>query len=201
VIRAKGTGITRGSDEDIATAVTAAKASDLAILTLGEFPGETRECHAPSCKAEAMSGEAASRANLGLPGRQEELLEAVIATGKPVVLVLFSGRPLTVPWAVEHVPAILAAWLPGTEGGPALARTLFGDFNPSGKLVVSWPRSVGQEPLYYNALNTGRPPDNIDLTQAPRDVTSKYVSRVQAKKLSNSTFVSKVRALLSPSAH
>jgi beta-glucosidase len=104
-------------------------------------------------------------------------LEAVIATGKPVVLILFSGRPLTVPWAVGHVPAILAAWLPGTEAGPALTRTLFGDFNPSGRLVVSWPRSVGQEPLYYNALNTGRPPDNVDLTQPPRDVPSKYVSR------------------------
>jgi beta-glucosidase len=124
-----------------------------------------------------MSGEAASRANLGLPGRQEELLKAVVATRKPVILILFSGRPLTVPWAVEHLPAILAAWLPGTEGGPALARTLFGEFNPSGKLVVSWPRSVGQEPLYYNALNTGRPPDNVELTHPPRDIASKYVSR------------------------
>lgn len=177
VIRAKGTGITQGSQEEIATAVAAAKGADLAILTLGEFPGETRECAEPSCKPKAMSGEAASRAHLGLPGRQEELLQAVVATSKPVVLILFSGRPLTVPWAVEHVPAILTAWLPGTEAGPALARTLFGESNPTGKLVVSWPRSVGQEPLYYNALNTGRPPDNVDLTEPPRDVPSKYVSR------------------------
>jgi beta-glucosidase len=124
-----------------------------------------------------MSGEAASRAHLGLPGRQEELLEAIVHTGKPVVLILFSGRPLTLPWAFEHVPAVIAAWLPGIEGGPALARTLFGDVNPSGKLVVSWPRSVGQEPLYYNHLNTGRPPGDVDLTKPPGDIVSRYVSR------------------------
>jgi beta-glucosidase len=82
-----------------------------------------------------------------------------------------------VPWAFEYVPAVLAAWFPGTETGPALGRTLFGESNPSGKLVVSWPRSVGQEPLYYNALSTGRPPGKIDLTRPPTDVESKYVSR------------------------
>ena len=163
VIRAKGVGVTKGSSEGIADAVAAAGRADLAILTLGESPD--------------MSGEAAARSNLGLPGRQEELLEAVVGTGKPVVLILFSGRPLTVPWAVAHVPAILAAWLPGTGAGPALVRTLFGESNPSGRLVVSWPRSVGQEPLYYNALNTGRPPDDVDLTQPPHDVPTRYVSR------------------------
>ncbi len=163
VLRSRGTGILKGSDAELATAVAAAKRADLAILTLGESP--------------EMSGEAASRAHLGLPGRQQELLEAVVATGKPVVLILFSGRPLTVPWAFEHVPALLEAWFPGTEGGPALARTLFGEFNPSGKLTVSWPRDVGQEPLYYNALSTGRPPGSIDLTKPPTDVVSKYVSR------------------------
>jgi len=163
VIRATGVGVTGGTDEGITPAVAAARRADLVILTLGESPD--------------MSGEAASRSKLGLPGRQQELLEAVVGTGKPVVLILFSGRPLTVPWAVEHVPAILAAWLPGTGAGPALARTLFGEFNPSGRLVVSWPRSVGQEPLYYNALNTGRPPDNVDLTQPPHDVPTRYVSR------------------------
>jgi beta-glucosidase len=163
VIRAKGVGVMKGSNEGIGEAVAAARGADVAILTLGESPD--------------MSGEAASRSNLGLPGRQQELLEAVVGTGKPVVLILFSGRPLTVPWAVEHVPAILAAWLPGTATGPALARTLFGESNPSGRLVVSWPRSVGQEPLYYNALNTGRPPDDVDLTQPPHDVSTRYVSR------------------------
>jgi beta-glucosidase len=105
------------------------------------------------------------------------LLEAVVNTGKPVVLILFSGRPLTVPWAFEHVPAVLAAWFPGTEAGPALARTLFGESDPSGKLVVSWPRSVGQEPLYYNSLSTGRPPGNTNLTRPPYDAESRYVSR------------------------
>ena len=163
VFRAKGAGILSGTDEEISSAVTAAKRADLVLLTLGESPD--------------MSGEAASRAKLGLPGRQQQLLEAVVSTGKPVVLILFSGRPLTVPWAFEHVPAVLAAWFPGTETGPALARTLFGESNPSGKLVLSWPRSVGQEPLYYNALSTGRPPGKIDLTRPPSDTESKYVSR------------------------
>jgi len=93
------------------------------------------------------------------------------------VLILFSGRPLTLPWTFEHVPAVLAAWSPGSEAGPALTRTLYGESNPSGKLVVSWPRSVGQEPLYYNALSTGRPPGNKDLTRPPYDTESKYVSR------------------------
>jgi beta-glucosidase len=163
VSRSKGSGILDGGDEDIAAAVSVAQKADVVVLTLGESP--------------EMSGEAASRAHLGLPGRQQELLEAIVRTGKPIVLILFSGRPLTVPWAFEHVPAVIAAWLPGISGGPALARTLFGEVNPSGKLVVSWPRSVGQEPLYYNALNTGRPPGNVDLTRPPTDIVSKYVSR------------------------
>jgi beta-glucosidase len=163
VLRAQGVGILKATDEEIAAAVAVAKRADLVILTLGESP--------------EMSGEAASRSNLGLPGRQEDLLEAVVNTGRPIALILFSGRPLTVPWAFEHVPAVLAAWFPGTEAGPALARTLFGESNPSGKLVVSWPRSVGQEPLYYNALSTGRPAGSVDLTHPPNDVESKYVSR------------------------
>lgn len=161
---AKGSEITGGTDEQLNEAVNAAKESDLAILALGEDGPE-------------MTGEAASRAHLGLPGRQEQLLEAVVAAGKPVVLILFSGRPLTLPWAFAHVPAVLAAWFPGIQAGPALVRTLFGDANPTGKLVVSWPRAVGQEPLYYDALNTGRPPGNADLTRPPWDGSVKYVSR------------------------
>jgi beta-glucosidase len=105
------------------------------------------------------------------------LLEAVVATQKPVVLLLFSGRPLTLPWAFEHVPAVLATWFPGIQAGPALVRTLFGDAAPTGRLPLSWPRSVGQEPLYYNALSTGRPPVNVDLTKPPFDTPSKFVSR------------------------
>jgi beta-glucosidase len=127
--------------------------------------------------APEMTGEAASRAYLGLPGRQQQLLEKIVATGKPVILLLFSGRPLTLPWAFEHVPAVLAAWFPGVQAGPALVRTLFGEANPSGKLVVSWPRSVGQEPLYYNALSTGRPTGEIDLTRPPKNIEEKYTSR------------------------
>jgi beta-glucosidase len=96
-----------------------------------------------------MSGEAASRATLELPSRQQQLLEAVVALGKPVVLVLLNGRPLNISWAAEHVPAILEAWYPGAEGGNAVADILFGDANPGGKLPVTWPRSVGQSPTYY----------------------------------------------------
>jgi beta-glucosidase len=161
---AKGGDITKASDEQLAEAVKAAQDSDAVILALGE-------------NAPAMTGEAASRAHLGLPGQQEQLLEAVVATGKPVVLILFSGRPLTLPWAFEHVPAVLAAWFPGVQAGPALVRTLFGESNPSGNLPVTWPRSVGQEPLYYNALNTGRPAGDADLTKPPWEGSVKYISR------------------------
>jgi len=163
VFRFKGVGILDGTDEEISAAVAGAQKADLVILALGE--------------GQDMSGEAASRAHLGLPGKQQELLEAIVHTGKPVVLILFSGRPLTVPWAFEHVPAVIAAWLPGIGAGPALARTLFGDVNPSGKLVVSWPRSVGQEPLYYNHLNTGRPPGDTDLTRPASNIAERYLSR------------------------
>jgi beta-glucosidase len=164
LIHLKGVGVTGGADKDLAAAVAAVATADVVILTLGESGGE-------------MTGEATSRAFIGLPGRQQELLEKIVATGKPVVLVLFSGRPLTLPWAFEHVPSVLAAWLPGIQAGPALVRTLFGDSNPGGRLVVSWPRSVGQLPLYYNALNTGRPADKSDLTDPPGDSTDTYVSR------------------------
>ena len=161
LFRVRGADITGGTDEDQAAAVAAAGKADVVVLALGEDTG--------------MSGEAASRSKLGLPGRQQELLEKVMATGKPVVLILFSGRPLTLPWAFDHVPAVLAAWFPGIQAGPALVRTLYGESNPSGRLVVSWPRSVGQEPLYYNALSTGRPIDNTDPTKPPSD--DKYLSR------------------------
>jgi beta-glucosidase len=163
VSRFKGTGILDGTDAELANAVSGAQKADLVVLALGESID--------------MSGEAGSRAHLGLPGRQQELLEKVVATGKPVVLILFSGRPLTLLWAFQHVSAVMEAWFPGTLGGPALVRTLFGDINPSGKLVVTWPRAVGQEPLYYDHLSTGRPPGNVDLTHPPTDAASRYVSR------------------------
>jgi len=161
---AKGAEFLVGTDDQLAEAVKAVEQSDVVILALGE-------------NAPEMTGEAASRAFLGLPGRQEELLEKIVGTGKPVVLLIFSGRPLTLPWAYQHVPAVMAAWFPGIQAGPALVRTLFGDANPSGRLTISWPRSVGQEPLYYNALDTGRPAGKIDLTRPPRTGQEKYVSR------------------------
>jgi len=159
---AKGGEILSTSDSDISAAVSAAKDSDVAILALGE--------DAPS-----MTGEAASRAWFGLPGRQQDLLEKVVATGKPVVLILFSGRPLTLPWAFEHVPAVLAAWYPGVQAGNALTDLLLGDAAPTGHLPLSWPRAVGQEPLYYNALNTGRPATDPDHPAEKGE--TKYVSR------------------------
>jgi beta-glucosidase len=161
---AKGGELQTASDAEIQKAVETAQQADVVLLALGE-------------EASEQSGEAASRAYLSLPGRQEELLEKVSATGKPVVLVLFSGRPLTLPWAFEHVPAIVAAWFPGIQAGPALVRVLFGDVPPSGRLVVSWPRTIGQIPLYYNALNTGRPADGMDLTHPPKNSVERYVSR------------------------
>jgi beta-glucosidase len=160
----KGGEITRASDQELQVAVEAAQKADVVLLALGE-------------DAAKMTGEAASRVHLGLPGRQEELLEKVVATGKPVVLIVFSGRPLTLPWAFEHVPAVLAAWFPGIQAGPALVRVLYGDAEPSGRLVVSWPRTVGQEPLYYNALSTGRPmnPEDADSSADSNKYVSRYV--------------------------
>ena len=143
----------------VAKAKAAAEKADVVIAVLGE--------------ASNMSGEAASRATLDLPGIQEEMLEAVSATGKPVVLVLENGRPLDIRWAAEHVPAILEAWYPGTEGGNAVADVLFGDVNPGGKLPVSWPRVAGEEPLYYNHNLTHEPEDRPGFTSRYWDISSK----------------------------
>lgn len=161
---AKGADIQTASDAQIEEALTAARSADAVLIALGENAGE-------------MTAEAASRAHLDLPGRQEELLEKVAATGKPMALLLFSGRPLTLPWAYAHVPAVLAAWFPGVQAGPALVRVLFGDVAPTGKLVVTWPRAVGQVPLYYNAMNTGRPAGKTDLAHPPKNREEKFVSR------------------------
>jgi beta-glucosidase len=137
----------------------AAQQADLVIAVMGE--------------AADMSSEAASRATLTLPGIQEQMLEAAASTGKPVVLVLENGRPLNLLWASEHVPAILEAWYPGTEGGAAVADVLFGDINPGGKLPVSWPRIAGQEPLYYNHNLTHEPEDRPGFTSRYWDISSK----------------------------
>ncbi|MBV9158315.1 MAG: beta-glucosidase BglX [Acidobacteriaceae bacterium] len=131
--------------EEMEKAVALAKKSDLAILVLGE--------------AQNMAGEAASRESLDLSGQQQQLLEAVVATGKPVVLILINGRPLNIIWASQHVPAILEAWYPGTQGGNAVANLVAGDAVPGGKLPISWPRNVGQIPINY-AHNTTQAPEN-----------------------------------------
>jgi beta-glucosidase len=142
-----------GSDAEFAAAVAAANSADQVVLALGESRGQ--------------SGEAAARSEIGLPGKQQELIDAIKATGKPFVVVLFNGRPLTLTDVAASAPAILEAWFPGVEAGNAVADVLFGEVNPGGKLPVSFPRSLGQIPIYYNHEPTGR----------PCDVTSKYNSR------------------------
>lgn len=131
------TSVVFDSGKDIAAAIAKAKDADVIVLGLGEWQG--------------ISGEGFDRSDLGLPGNQEQLMESVVATGKPVVLVLENGRPLTITWANDHVPAILEAWYPGEFGGKAIAETLFGENNPSGHLTISFPRSVGQLPDFYNS--------------------------------------------------
>ena len=121
---------------DIPSATGVAKDADVVILGLGERQG--------------ISGEGFDRSNLDLPGNQEQLLEAIVSVGKPVILVLENGRPLTISWAAQHVPAILEAWYPGEFGGQAIAETLFGENNPAGRLTITFPRSTGQLPDFYN---------------------------------------------------
>ncbi|HET9695384.1 MAG TPA: glycoside hydrolase family 3 N-terminal domain-containing protein, partial [Terriglobales bacterium] len=161
---AKGTEILTHSETGFDEALKAAQQADVVVMAMGEAAGD-------------MTGEAASRSELGLPGNQEKLLEAVTAVGKPVVLLVYSGRPLVLNWASTHVAAIIEAWHPGIQAGPALVNTLFGTNNPSGKLTVSFPRSVGQEPLHYDQLSTGRPLGNVDDSHPPASAEEKYKSR------------------------
>ncbi len=162
VLYTKGCNINDDSTGYFQEALDLAGKSDVVIVAVGE--------------AAWMSGEAASRSDIGLPGVQEQLVKEIQKTGKPVVVVLMNGRPLTIPWIAENVPAILETWFLGTRAGDAIADVLFGNYNPSGKLPVTFPRSVGQIPLFYNAKNTGRPmePDNkytskyLDLPNTPQ---------------------------------
>jgi beta-glucosidase len=162
VTYAEGTEILSNSDAGFAAAEQAARQADVVVMALGE--------------SSSMSGEAGSRAHLDLPGNQQALLERIVSVGKPVVLLIFSGRPLVLTWAAQHVQSILEVWFPGTEAGHAIAGVLYGDVAPSGKLPMSFPQTEGQEPLYYNQLPTGRPPNNIDLTQPPGP-KSRFISR------------------------
>ncbi len=145
----------RSPQELINEAIEVSKDADVIVAVLGE--------------STAMSGEASSRADISIPESQRKLLKSLLETGNPVVLVLLNGRPLTIEWESENVPAILEAWAPGTAGGNAIADVLFGDYNPSGKLTMTFPRSVGQIPIYYNHKNTGRPFDEVN------KFTSKYL--------------------------
>ncbi len=127
----------------IREAVAIANQSDVIVAAMGE--------------SAEMSGESSSRSSIELPENQRALLKELVKTGKPVVMVLFTGRPLAISWSKEHIPSILNVWFAGSEAGLAIADVLFGDVNPSGKLTATFPRNTGQIPIYYNHKNTGRP--------------------------------------------
>ncbi|MEZ4983690.1 MAG: glycoside hydrolase family 3 C-terminal domain-containing protein [Saprospiraceae bacterium] len=150
---AKGCEVEGTDRSGFAAAIRATKQADAVVVAVGE--------------KDWMSGEAASRVDISLPGIQSELVKALAATGKPVILVLMNGRPLAIPELHESADALLETWFLGTEAGPAIADVLFGDYNPSGKLPVTFPRHVGQIPIFYNMKNTGR----------PMDPNSKYTSK------------------------
>ncbi|HEY2728057.1 MAG TPA: beta-glucosidase BglX [Parafilimonas sp.] len=143
LLYAKGCEINDSSTAGFAEAIDVAKQADVVIMSVGE--------------ASDWSGEAKSRSNLHLPGMQEDLIKAIYATGKPVVVMINAGRPLIFNWTADNVPAILYTWWLGTEAGDAIADVLFGDYNPSAKLPISFPRTEGQIPIYYNHFSTGRP--------------------------------------------
>ena len=164
LLYAKGTDIRGSSSAGFAQAADVAAQADIVLLALGE-------------DASWMNGEAASRAFIDLPGNQQELLERVTAIGKPTALVLFSGRPLALTPVASHVHAILEAWSPGVQAGPALERVLFGEAAPAGRLTVTFPRSLGQVPIYHSMLNTGRPAVGLDLTRPPANGGEKFKSR------------------------
>jgi beta-glucosidase len=143
---AKGCEINGDSTEGFAEAVEIANKADVAVVVVGEKSGLAIDC---------TSGEFRDRADLDLPGVQEKLVRAVCETGRPVVVVLINGRPLSISWIAENVAAIIEAWVPGEEGGEAVTDVLFGDYNPGGKLPITVPRTVGQIPLYYNHKPSG----------------------------------------------
>lgn len=157
LLYAKGCNVDDQDRSMFAEAVETAKKADVVIMTLGE--------------GHAMSGEAKSRSNIGFSGVQEELLKEIVKTGKPVVLLINAGRPLIFNWAADHVPAIMYTWWLGTEAGNSIADVLFGAVNPGGKLPMSFPRTEGQIPVYYNHYNTGRPAKN----NTDRNYVSAYI--------------------------
>jgi len=143
ILYSKGCEIEGESTDDFDDAIKIANESEVVILCLGERSD--------------MTGEASNRSTLDIPGVQQKLVEEIYKTGKPIVVVLMNGRPLSIGWIDQNIPAIIEAWFLGIKSGDALAQVLFGDYNPSGKLPVTFPRTVGQVPIYYNHKNTGRP--------------------------------------------
>jgi beta-glucosidase len=181
---AKGCDLLSGGRDGFDEALRTAQQAELAVLVVGE-PGD-------------MSGEGGSRAYLNIPGSQEALVEAVRATGKPMVVVLMSGRPLAIQGMAENAPALIEAWFPGVEAGHAVADVLFGDTNPGGKLPVTFPRTLGQVPLYYNHKSTGRPGiPSIRTTSRYLDETNDPVFPF-GHGLSYSTFALDALALSAP---
>lgn len=169
VLYARGTDIASTSDAEFAAAEDVARRADVVVLALGESSG--------------LSGEAAARAHIDLPGNQQQLIDRIASLGKSVVLVLFSGRPLVLTPVVGKVDSILEVWFPATEAGHAIARVLFGEVSPSGKLPMSFPQTEGQEPLYYNQLPTGRPARDANLNGPPTGATrwlSRYIDAPNA---------------------
>lgn len=156
IIYAKGANINDDSTQFFQEAIEKAKRADVVILALGE--------------AALMSGEAASRSMIGLPGVQLDLAKEIHKLGKPTIVVLMNGRPLTIPWLDENVDGILETWFLGHQAGPAIADVIFGDYNPSGKLPVTFPRNIGQVPLYYDQKMTGRPISDNKYTSKYLDV-------------------------------
>jgi len=165
LLYAKGCEINDTSKVGFAEAITVANKADIVILSIGE--------------KRDISGEARSRSNIQLPGVQEDLVKAICATGKPIVVMINAGRPLVFNWTADHVPAILYTWWLGSEAGNAIADVLFGDYNPSGKLPMTFPRNEGQIPIYYNYLNTGRPALN---DSAIHDYHSGYIDLQRSPK-------------------
>ncbi|MDQ1164115.1 glycoside hydrolase family 3 N-terminal domain-containing protein [Flavobacterium sp. SORGH_AS_0622] len=164
LLYAKGCEIEGTNKDGFAEAVATAKQADVVILSIGE--------------RRDMSGEAKSRSDLHLPGVQEDLVKAIQATGKPVVVLINAGRPLVFNWTAENVPAIVYTWWLGTEAGNAIANVLFGDYNPSGKLPMTFPREVGQVPIYYNHFSTGRPAK----TESETNYVSAYIDLKNSPK-------------------
>lgn len=176
LLYAKGCDVDCTSNEGFAEAMETAKKADVVILSVGERWNQ--------------SGEAKSRSNIHLPGMQEGLVKAIQSTGKPVVVLINAGRPLVFDWTADNVPAILYTWWLGSEVGNAIADVVFGDYNPSGKLPMTFPRNEGQIPIYYNHFNTGRPASDENAT----NYVSAYIDLKNSPKfdfgfgLSYSTF-------------